>query len=296
MWALVWLVSPSWAIPLWVAPDVVPEARATLEELWPTGAVEVRPAPMIEGETGLLWDGTQLVWSTLEGTHVESAADLATAVLLARTWLREHPEAEVGWIPPVELELPIEPPALERPAVPEGALWFGGIGSQSSLSRGRTWDGVRGTIGSMWPHLEIGVVGFLAVGGSAPPTRVEHLVHDEPGAVTRSVLQNVIFTGYVSWDLGAGRPARIFAKPRVLAGLEVRDGYVRTLTVEPAGSEYDVGPSQIDAGPVFGVGADLWLGVVGLRALAAERFGFVTVEGYGLEQYTFLSLDFVFRP
>jgi hypothetical protein len=296
MWALAWLISSSWAIPLWVAPDVVPEARATLEELWPGSIVEVRPAPMSEGEIGLLWDGTQLVWSTLEGTHVESAADLATAVLLARTWLREHPEGEVGWIPPVEIELPEAPPALQRPPVPEGALWFGGIGAQSGLSRGRIWDGVRGTLGYMWPHVEVGLAGFLALGGAAPPTWVERLVNDEPGTVQRTVLQNVILTGYTSWDLGAGRPARFFAKPRLMAGLELRDGYVRTLTVEPSGSTYEAGVSKLDGGPVVGAGADLWFGMIGLRALAGERFGFFTPEGRGLSQYTFLSLDFVIRP
>lgn len=295
MLAALLLGSPSHAIPLRVAPDMVPIAASAVRELWPEGAIEVLPAPSPDGELGLLWDGTEIVWISTGGTHVESASDLATAILLARTWLREMPDRDIGWIPAVGVEppdgmLPLVAPTRPLPRLC-GAL---GIGGQGSPARGRPLDGFRITAAAMLPHTEYGVSVFIARSSAPALTRAERILDDQPGQVISTEFETLIATAYASWDIGAGRPAKIFAEPRLLGGFELRDSYTRTLIAGNTIDRYDNSDSYVDVGPVFALGIDLWIDSICLRTLAGERIGWFS-PNRGWTYQNFLAVDLVFQ-
>lgn len=276
------------AIGLWVDPDRVEVALEALRSLWPEGPIEVMAAPMPEGSSGMTWNGSELVFFSPEETFVQDAPDIGTAILLARTFLRTQQEHQLGWIPSVRAELPEGPVEIpeEIPRAPRTLVVFG-MGGEGGSGRARLVDGARLTVAAVTPDLECGLTTFVAINNSPALTEIERIIGDNPGQVVSTSFQSMIGTAYASWDFGAGRQSAISVEPRLLGGAEVRDSYARVMTVLPSGPVYENSESRIDFGPVFALGADLWIYSFGVRALAGQRMGFLPEPSAS----TFLSLD-----
>lgn len=278
------------AIGLWVDPDRVDLALEALRSLWPEGPIEVMAAPMPEGSSGMTWNGSELVFFSPEETFVQDAPDIGTAILLARTFLRTRQEHQLGWIPSVRAEIPEGPVEIpgESPKMPRTLVVFG-MGGEGGSSGSRILDGARLTVAAMTPEIEYGLTTFIAINKSPALTEIEHIIGESAGQVVSTSFASMIGTAYASWDFGAGRQSPIGAEPRALLGAEVRDSYARVMTALPSGPVYENSDSRIDIGPIFAIGADLWIYSFGIRALAGQRVGYLPE----LNTSSFLSLDLV---
>jgi hypothetical protein len=286
------------AEPLWVDPAVIDEVTTAADALWPEGPLEIAPRPAVPGE-GFLWDGATLAWIHGGRAWTEPAADAATVVLLARSWLGDAPAVE-GWVPAVVVVAPPPPaPPPSRPPpsdTPAGTGLAVGVGARSTFGDVLP-DGVRISAGPVAPHLDAEATLFLATGWVAAPTPLETAYVDLTGRSTVLVdVATVSLTG--GWDLAAPRRIadRWTAAPVLLAGVQVAQASTRSMRVDRTRVEE---ARHFEGGALLGVAAELWWGEsVGLRGSAVDRFARRTLLGGPprLVQEVHLGLDLRFVP
>ncbi|MCB9689489.1 MAG: hypothetical protein H6738_22270 [Alphaproteobacteria bacterium] len=237
------------ADPLWVEADQVDAVRATVDALWPDAPIEVLARPdELQGE-GLLWVGGLLVWIHEGRAWTERAEDATTAVLLARSWSRSPPVAEVE-LPP---EAPPAPPPPPEEPVPAERLWLASLGVQGSDGL----DGLRIGGSGMVRHLELGASLFVSTRGAASPSALEANL-DALQLVTVLEARDVVSVGgQATWHF-VSRPTT--DAPRIgpvgVAGLQVGERVSRELSDD--GITF-AATSQIGLGALAGAGADVWL-------------------------------------
>ena len=262
------LPSTAWALPWYVgSPDDASALRAALAELWPDAPVEVVEERALPGDALTLEDGV-LRW-VVGGEHREAAvADLPTAVVLARSWLRADPT----W--PGTAPEPVAPPAPEPVPVPvERPTWSAGIGvgAWDGVTTGRFVDGVRLGARAARAGLTLeGVAAFSAGGFAAVSSLDRRLAELTDGATVSPPVD--AFTGTLLATLGPPPATTAWVAPRGVAGVELRQAVPRTVVATGAGVEVRLPEDRVwGGGPVLGGAVEGGVGRVAGRVVVVLR-------------------------
>lgn len=242
----------------WFASDA-DEAQLVQEQLdalWPGAPIEVAVSPPDDTD-GFWLDGDDLVLQRgSRHTARPVGGDAATAVVLARSWLRELASTE-GWVPVVEAppeEVPTEsPPAAPRPL-------HVGAGAQDDLRDPGLLDGIRVIVGADLGRVDGHLGVFLATGQL---TEYSELDREIDAFVTNDApRQNHVDTFAVAAMVG--RTLADGPGPRLAAGIEVRQFVVREHSLDSNGTDPRIellaSSSGLDVGPVLAGGLEVPVG------------------------------------
>jgi hypothetical protein len=252
---------------------------AALASLWPDASVEVvvgTPGQddvglhTVDGEVRLVRDGRVLA---------AAAAGPEEAVVLVRSWLREHARA-IGWVPEVDAEVTEPEPALVFDVTPDdepladtllpGRQLHLGLGLRDAMLQPGFPDAILGSgqwaLGS-W-HAVGGAV-FVGLNSAAVSPQDEILADVNP---RRSTLSSRVDTWTVTgaWHAWLPIPARgVTPMLSATLGVEVRRTLIRQTEIVEGTPQVTLLPASgaFDLGPVGGVGVTVRGGGVLERAL-----------------------------
>jgi len=290
-WLTCLLLLPSNAMALpWVVPDAQTATRLddSLARLWSAHDIDVTTNDATLGDRLVFEDNAIVLYAEDQRYEREWSGETDAAVVMVRSWLRDLRVADGGWIPDLP-QTPIEPVVLTpaTPSEPEAkprrpwvtlppAELSAGLGMRLAPANGYGLDGPRLSAGLRSGPVGVHATLFVAAGSYLRESSIDRQLEKlEQLDGYASYLDT--FAVSVVGELGMPAPtAGVQAGPVLLGGAEFRRSVLRRVTTDPADDslrfELDPDESQLDIGPVVGLGVDVWAGARGrLRVAGLDR-------------------------